>query len=128
MGHVGREGKKKKIQKKTPRKNRDHFCFSNRDFLPSFVPAFVLLDAFQHAEHRCPPCFLCQSADDVGAPFQRMLLVPLPWRFATCPEDAFALANSIVTRNAQMRNHQERKIIFIFFFKKGQTLFIFQVT
>jgi len=97
MGQVGRE-------KRESRKNKDHFFLSNLDFLPlSFAPASVLLDPFQHAEHRCPACFLSPSADDVGAPFERMLLVPLPWLFATCWEDVLALANAIVKRNAWMR-------------------------
>lgn len=68
-------------EKRESRKNRDHICFSNPDFLPSFAPAFVLLDSIQHAEHHCPRYFLCQSVDDAGAPFERMLLVSLPTCF-----------------------------------------------
>lgn len=69
-------------EKRESRKNRDHICFSNPDFLPSFAPAFVLLDSIQHAEHHCPRYFLCQSVDDAGAPFERMLLVSLPTCFS----------------------------------------------
>lgn len=72
-------------------KNRDHFCFSDLDFLPSEF-CFSFCSAGSLPTHRAPlPPLFPLSADDVGAPFERMLLVPLPWHFATCWEDVLAL-------------------------------------
>lgn len=48
--------------------------------------------------------FLCQPADDIGALFERMLFLLLPWHSATSWEDMLALANSILRRNAWMRD------------------------
>lgn len=105
-GTCGKGGKKKNH----PERTEITFAFQTGIFFRVlFQPLFCWMPSSMQST--AARLVSSQSADDVGAPSERMLLVPLPWRFGTCREDALALANSVVTRTAQMRNHQERKRI-----------------